>query len=131
MTYGGFDTKIEYFLTIDTAKELAMVERNEKGRQARRYFIECEKQLKNSARPTLTPDQVQQRQRALHTQYDRLMNQCKQHQAKIEYHQSETQRLRAEIERCARGFGELCRQSDELTVVQLNLVVPMHLLRGS
>lgn len=36
-------TVTEYFLTIDMAKELSMVERNEKGKQARQYFIECEK----------------------------------------------------------------------------------------
>jgi phage anti-repressor protein len=35
----------EYFLSIDMAKELSMVERNEKGKQARRYFIECEKRM--------------------------------------------------------------------------------------
>lgn len=35
----------EYRITLDMGKELAMVERNEKGKQARRYFIECEKRL--------------------------------------------------------------------------------------
>lgn len=40
--------RINYALMLDTAKELAMVEANEKGQQARRYFIECEKQLKSS-----------------------------------------------------------------------------------
>ncbi|MBT0535842.1 phage antirepressor KilAC domain-containing protein [Riemerella anatipestifer] len=40
--------KHEYVLSIDTAKELAMVEGNDKGKQARRYFIECEKKLKTT-----------------------------------------------------------------------------------
>ena len=39
---------IEYFITLDMAKELSMVERNEQGKEARRYFIECEKRLKGS-----------------------------------------------------------------------------------
>ncbi|EER1223611.1 phage antirepressor Ant [Escherichia coli] len=43
---GGHNRK-DYHLTLDTAKELAMVEHNEKGRQIRRYFIECEKKLRS------------------------------------------------------------------------------------
>ena len=37
---------IEYFITIDMAKELCMVENNEQGRIARQYFIEKEKELR-------------------------------------------------------------------------------------
>lgn len=33
----------EYILTIDTAKEIAMVENNEQGRLVRKYFIDVEK----------------------------------------------------------------------------------------
>lgn len=39
---GGRPTT-EYAITLDMAKELSMVERNEQGKMARRYFIECER----------------------------------------------------------------------------------------
>jgi len=36
-------TQIDYLLTLSMAKELCMVERNDQGKKARQYFIECER----------------------------------------------------------------------------------------
>ncbi len=44
---------VEYYLTLDMAKELAMVERNKKGKQAREYFIECERRAKQVVTPQI------------------------------------------------------------------------------
>lgn len=42
---GGRPTK-DHIIKLDTAKEMAMLERNEKGKQVRRYFIQIEKKYK-------------------------------------------------------------------------------------
>lgn len=47
----GGTTRIEYALSLDMAKELSMVENNEKGRKARKYFIECEKVAAKQTNP--------------------------------------------------------------------------------
>ena len=46
----------DYIITLDMAKELCMVENNELGRQFRKYFIECEKKLKQLNVPSYMID---------------------------------------------------------------------------
>lgn len=42
----GGRPQLEYIIKLDTAKEMAMLERNEKGKQVRRYFIQVEKKYR-------------------------------------------------------------------------------------
>lgn len=42
----GGRPQIDHIIKLDAAKEMAMLERNEKGKQVRRYFIQVEKKYK-------------------------------------------------------------------------------------
>lgn len=53
--HGGDRRSMEYSCTLGMGKELCMVENNEQGRVARRYFIECERRLL-SPQTTTSPD---------------------------------------------------------------------------
>ena len=56
----GATTRIEYALSVDMAKELSMLEGNERGKQARQYFIACE----NMAR-TLLEQKAREQQKQI------------------------------------------------------------------
>lgn len=47
-TVSGGVPKKDHIIKLDTAKEMAMLERNEKGKQVRRYFIQVEKKYKDA-----------------------------------------------------------------------------------
>ncbi|WP_244261869.1 antA/AntB antirepressor family protein [Actinobacillus ureae] len=51
----GASKQTDYHLTLSTAKEIAMLERNQQGKLARQYFIKCEETLSQIA-----PDMVVQ-----------------------------------------------------------------------
>lgn len=52
----------EYIISLDMAKELSMVERNEKGKLARLYFIEMEKKAKETRQRLLPTNKRNQQQ---------------------------------------------------------------------
>lgn len=54
---GGHNRK-DYHLTLSVAKELSMLENNKKGKEARLYFIECERRLKQVATLQIANPQI-------------------------------------------------------------------------
>lgn len=48
----------DYVLSIDCAKEISMLQRSEKGKQARQYFIACENKLKEITQKPLTQIEI-------------------------------------------------------------------------
>ncbi|MEF2965085.1 phage antirepressor KilAC domain-containing protein [Paenibacillus sp. M1] len=85
----------DYILKLDMAKELAMVENNEQGRRARRYFIEVEKKLESLSVPSYMIDnpikraerwiQEQKERQALETKSLMLEQRVAEYEPKISY----------------------------------------------
>ena len=55
----GGRPRIDHIVSLDMAKEISMIQRSEKGKQARQYFIECERRAKEPAE--LSPEELMAR----------------------------------------------------------------------
>lgn len=65
-------TVIDHAISIDMAKEISMIQRTEKGKIARQYFINCEKKLKEVKK--LTPMELMELQfKALKEQEEKIV----------------------------------------------------------
>lgn len=55
--FGGVRTITDHAITLDMAKEISMIQRTEKGKQARRYFIQVEKAYRSEQSLPQTPEE--------------------------------------------------------------------------
>jgi phage anti-repressor protein len=95
----------DYHVTLDMAKELAMVERNAKGKEARQYFIECERRLKEQRNALPNFANPAEAARAFALEYER---------AEGERLAKEAAQRQIEAMRPAQAFHDQITGSDEL-----------------
>lgn len=62
---------LDHVISLDMAKEISMIQRTEKGKQARQYFIECERRVKDHQATPALPQDYASALREAANQYER------------------------------------------------------------
>ncbi|MFS1583938.1 MAG: antA/AntB antirepressor family protein [Candidatus Arsenophonus phytopathogenicus] len=116
-------TIIDYHISLDMAKELSMVERNEKGKQARQYFIECERRI---LQPKLSNDPTTLGLPNFLDPAESAIAWAEQHK-KVQLLDIQVQQLETEIDSLKNLFQvgmspvQFCKQLNSVNINQVNL----------
>lgn len=106
---GNRGARTEYALSLDMAKELAMVENNDIGRATRRYFLRCEREAKAGTVHFLVPKSLPEALRLAADQAERLEAQKAQIAAlapKADFHDKVTEAVNCQtVEEVAKVLG--------------------------
>jgi phage antirepressor YoqD-like protein/phage anti-repressor protein len=108
---GGDRRRIDYFLTLDMAKELSMVQRNQKGKDARAYFIAMEKR----ARAMVSPGQ--------HFALPQTLAEALALAADIERQREQLAEENAVLAPKAQFFDRVCNADDAYTVNEFAKII--------
>lgn len=104
----------DYAMTIDMAKELSMLQRNEKGKQARLYFIECEKSLRLLALPSYQiKDPIKRAERWIEEQKEKQ-------QAQLEAKEAQDNVKRLVHDSKTYTAGEIAKEVGLRSAIELN-----------
>lgn len=86
----------DYAMTIDMAKEVSMIQRSEKGKEARTYFIACEKKLKEQQKP-MTSAQMFALQANINLEYENRISNVEKRLDAIEQERDENGKILLEV----------------------------------
>jgi phage anti-repressor protein len=132
----GGRPSVDYALTISCAKEISMIQRSPKGKLARKYFLWCEENLKNSAMlfvhqlqyeqdKALTDSEISMLKQVTQEMYHLVLDfQTQQNTMRLEIKQlqravidacKEILRLKGQIEFTAQWLEEVNKMVEELT----------------
>lgn len=78
-----YTEETDYIITIEMAKELSMIQRTDKGKQARKYFIQCEEKLKEVLSKQLPQDYISALKALVESEEQKALM-----QPKVEYYES-------------------------------------------